>query len=81
MTKVKLPLYISWKQLKELLGWPYCRAHTWRMMFEPEYEDDRFPLRGKVGSHRNSHPMWYTPQVLDYYSRHGLPTPPDITFE
>lgn len=82
MKKVKLPLYISWKQLKEKLGWPYSRAHTWRMMFDKEYNDDPFPPRGKVGSgsHRNSHPMWYTPAVLDYFKRHGLTVPDDIEF-
>ncbi|WP_347264458.1 hypothetical protein [Nitrobacter sp.] len=82
MIKVKLPLYLSWKQLKQLLGWPYSRAHTWRMMFDPRYSGDPFPLCGKVGSnaHRNSHPMWYTPQVLDYFKRHGLTVPDDIEF-
>lgn len=79
MRQVKLPLYISWKQLKELLGWPYSRAHTWRMMFEDDYAHDPFPLRGKLGSHKSSHPLWYTPAVLDYFKRHGLPTP-DIDF-
>ncbi|YBW37908.1 hypothetical protein ACMYR2_0399 [Nitrobacter sp. TKz-YC01] len=44
MTKVKLPLYLSWKQLKQLLGWPYSRAHTRRMMFDQRYSSDPFPL-------------------------------------
>jgi hypothetical protein len=76
--KVKLPLYVSWSALKKLLGWPYGRAHTWRMMFEPKYAHDAFPLRGKLGTHRNAHPLWYTPAVLDYYKRHGLPVPENI---
>ncbi len=26
-TQVKLPLYLSWRQLKNVLGWPYGRTH------------------------------------------------------
>jgi hypothetical protein len=78
MRRVKLPLYITWRQLKELLGWPYSRPHTWRMMFEDKYALDPFPHRGKVGTYHNSHPLWYTPAVLDYLKRHGLPVPNDI---
>jgi hypothetical protein len=33
--KVKLPLYLSWSALKKLLGWPYGRTHTGRLMFDP----------------------------------------------
>ncbi len=77
---VKLPLYLSWRQLKDVVGWPYARAHTWRMMFEPQYAHDPFPLRGKLGTHRNAHPVWYTPAVLDYFKRHGLPVPENIEF-
>ena len=72
---VRLPLYLTWKALKQNLGWPYCRAHTWRMMFDKEYAQDPFPMRGKLGGHRNAHPLWYTPHVLDYFKQHGLPVP------
>ena len=78
--KVELPLYVSWSALKKLLGWPYGRAHTWRMMFEPEYAHDPFPLRGKLSTHRSARVVWYTPHVLDYFKRHGLPVPEDIDF-
>jgi hypothetical protein len=27
-TQVKLPLYVSWRKLKDVLGWPYGRTHT-----------------------------------------------------
>ena len=35
-------LITDWRGLKKL-GWPYSRAHTWRMMFDPDYADSRFP--------------------------------------
>ena len=76
--KVKLPLYVSWRQLKDVIGWAYSRAHTDRL---EHLERDPFPSHGKIGSHRNSHPIWYTPAVLDYFERHGLPVnPEDIEF-
>jgi hypothetical protein len=78
--KVRLPLYLTWKALKQLLGWPYERAHTRRMMYEKEYEDRRFPVCRKLGPHRHSHPIWYTPAVLDYYKRHGLEVPENVEF-
>jgi hypothetical protein len=57
-TQVKLPLYVSWRKLKDVLGWPYGRTHTNRLETEPEYYgDDPFPRRGKIGPHRNSHPI------------------------
>jgi hypothetical protein len=49
-------------------------------MFDPKYAHDPFPLCGKVGAHRNSHPQWYTPDVLDYYRRHGLRVPESVEF-
>lgn len=76
--KVTLPLYITWSQLKKLLGWPYARASTWRMMFDDRYANDPFPMRGKLGAYRSSHPVWFTPAVLDYFKRHGLPVPENI---
>ena len=80
-TTVKLPLYLSWRKLKDVLGWPYGRTHTQRLETDPKYYgDDPFPRRGKIGPHRSSHPMWYTPAVLDYFKRHGLPTPENVEF-
>src|SRR6516164_11052690 len=29
---VRLPLYLNWKALKQLLGWPYGRSQTGRLM-------------------------------------------------
>lgn len=78
--KVKLPLYLTWKKLKEIVGHPFSRTHTDRLMFDPEYSDRRFPKSTKLGDHRNSPPVWYTPDVLDYFKRHGLRTPDDIEF-
>ena len=79
--KVKLPLYLTWSALKKLLGWPYERTHTGRLMFDPAYANDAFPACRKLGPYRSSHPIWYTPAVLDYYKRHGLPIPENIDFE
>ncbi len=77
---VKLPLYLSWSALKKLVGWPYSRAHTGRLMFDEAYSHDAFPACRKLGRHRNAHPIWYTPAVLDYFKRHGLPVPENIEF-
>jgi hypothetical protein len=79
--KVKLPLYLSWSALKKLLGWPYGRTQTGRLMFDPAYAKDAFPASRKLGPYRHSHPVWYTPAVLDYFKRHGLPIPESIEFE
>ena len=79
-TQVKLPLYLSWRKLEDVLGWPYSRTHTDRLETDPKYAHDPFLRRGKIGSHRNSHPMWYTPAVLDYFRRHGLPVPENVEF-
>jgi hypothetical protein len=77
---VKLPLYLSWGALKKQLGWPFSRTHTGRLMFDPTYANNAFPACRKLGAHRNSHPVWYTPAVLDYFKRHGLPVPENIEF-
>ena len=78
---VKLPLYLSWRQLKNVMGWPYSRTQTQRLETDPRYSQDPFPRRAKIGpQHRSSHPMWYTPAVLDYFKRHGLPVPENVEF-
>jgi len=65
------PLVVDWKGLRNL-GWNLSRAHTWRMMFDPNYEDNRFPRCHKLGAHRNSHPYWRVADVLAYFEAHGL---------
>ncbi len=60
------PLIVGWKGLKKL-GWPYSRAHTWRLM-----EAGKFPECKKLGAYRNSHPMWRVKAVLAYFEAHGL---------
>jgi len=81
------PLVVDWNGLKRM-GWPYCRAHTYRLM-EPMIRDpkqrvkrgqeprmipnpDPFPRCGKLTSHRNGHPMWRVAEVLAYFEAHGL---------
>ena len=41
-------LIIDWRGLKKI-GWPISRAHTWRLMFDPDYADDPFPRCRKLG--------------------------------
>lgn len=65
------PLIVDWKGLKRM-GWPFSRPHTWRMMFDPDYGDNRFPRCHKLGKHRNSHPLWRVRDVLAYLEAHGL---------
>jgi hypothetical protein len=65
------PLIVNWKGLRRM-GWPYSRAHTWRMMYDPEYADSRFPAARKLGKHRNSPPVWRVLDVLAYLETHGL---------
>jgi hypothetical protein len=65
------PLIVDWKRLKNM-GWPYSRAHTWRMMYDPNYADNRFVECRKLGKHRNSHPVWRVVDVLTYFEAHGL---------
>ncbi|MGD1083002.1 MAG: hypothetical protein ABR881_32210 [Candidatus Sulfotelmatobacter sp.] len=79
--KVKLPLYLSWSALKKQLGWPYSRTQTGRLMFDPAYVHNAFPACRKLGPYRNSHPIWFTPEVLDYFKRHGLAVPENIEFD
>jgi predicted DNA-binding transcriptional regulator AlpA len=59
-------LIVDWKGLKRM-GWPYSRAHTWRLMAAGE-----FPRSFKLGSHRSSHPVWRVKEVLAYFEAHGL---------
>lgn len=59
-------LLVDWKGLKAL-GWPYSRAHTWRMM-----NDGRFPRCHRLGRHRNSHPVWRMRDILDAFETYGL---------
>jgi predicted DNA-binding transcriptional regulator AlpA len=86
---MKLPVVLSWKALKGLLGHPYSRTHTWRLM-QSSYEVERrradeglvvevipntdpFPPCFKLGEHTNSPPVWLTSDVLAWYRRRGIP--------
>jgi predicted DNA-binding transcriptional regulator AlpA len=68
---IEKPLIVDWKGLRRM-GWPYSRTQTGRMMFDPAYADKRFPACRKLGSHRNSHPVWLVSEVLSYFEAHGL---------
>ncbi|AVT83690.1 hypothetical protein [Rhodopseudomonas palustris] len=76
---VNLPLYLTWTQLKKL-GWPLSRTQTYRLMDDPAYAKVAFPECKKLGTHRNSRPVWYTPSVLEYFKTRGLPIPENVTF-
>jgi hypothetical protein len=87
-------LMLDWKGLKAL-GWPYSRQHTFRMMQrtitvsrkrrDGSREElalpnpDPFPQCGKLGYHRNSHPVWNAAEIADYFRAHGLPVTDELT--
>lgn len=73
------PLIVDWKGLKEL-GWPYSRAHTWRLM-DGGWEKTNgewyavqhpFPRCQKLGNGSQAHPVWRYADVLAYFEKHGL---------
>jgi predicted DNA-binding transcriptional regulator AlpA len=43
------------------LGIPYSRAHIWRLMDAGE-----FPQRFKLGAHRNSPPVWWLRDIIEW---------------
>jgi hypothetical protein len=49
-------------------------------MFDPQYAHVAFPACRKLGPHRNAHPVWYTPDILEYFKRHGLTVPENVEF-
>jgi predicted DNA-binding transcriptional regulator AlpA len=51
---------VNWKRLKAL-GIPYSRAHIWRLMAVGE-----FPLAFKLGTYRNSPPVWWLHEVYKW---------------
>lgn len=57
---------LDWKSLKEF-GWPYSRAHTWRLM-----EAGKFPRCVKLNETRNSHPVWKLVDVLEHLKAKGI---------
>jgi predicted DNA-binding transcriptional regulator AlpA len=59
-------LITDWRGLKRM-GWPFSRAHTWRLMAA-----GAFPQAHKLGRHRNSHPMWRVREILTHFEAHGL---------
>jgi predicted DNA-binding transcriptional regulator AlpA len=65
------PLVVDWKGLKKM-GWPYSRANTWRMMFDDDYADNRFPRCRKLGKHRNAHVVWRVAEVLAHFEARDL---------
>lgn len=78
--KVKLPIFSTWKVLKEIIGHPFSPSHTTRLMYDPAYADRRFPASRKIGTHRNSPKLWPTKDVLDYYKQYGLSVSENIEF-
>jgi predicted DNA-binding transcriptional regulator AlpA len=51
---------VNFRGLKSL-GIPYSRAHIWRLMRRGE-----FPSCFKLGSHRNSPPVWWLSEVIEW---------------
>ncbi len=54
-------LLVDWKGLKKY-GWPYSRAHTWRMINE-----GRFPAPLKFGKHPGSRVAWRWKDVSSFF--------------
>jgi hypothetical protein len=79
MSSVVLPFYLTRKDLKQKLGWTYSPTHTSRLS-DPRKNTDPFPPALKAVKHRNSHPQWYTPDVLAWLKRRGFPVPENLTF-
>lgn len=57
---------VDWKTLKAF-GWPYSRAHTWRLM-----EAGKFPQSIKLTEHRSGHPVWRMKDILAHFESLGL---------
>jgi len=56
---------VNWKGLKAL-GIPYSRAHIWRLM-----GSGSFPRAFKLGSHRNSPPVWWLSEIIEWLEAHA----------
>jgi predicted DNA-binding transcriptional regulator AlpA len=50
----------NFKAIKAL-GIPYCRAHIWRLM-----ESGEFPKAFKLGPYRNSPPVWWQKDIIEW---------------
>jgi predicted DNA-binding transcriptional regulator AlpA len=50
---------VRWEELRQFA--PYSRAHIWRLMYA-----GKFPRCFKLGTHRNSPPVWYLSEVLEW---------------
>lgn len=77
-------LMVDWKGLKEL-GWPYSRAHTWRLM-DGGWEnakgewvavERRFPPCARIGNGPGARLVWPYQAVLEYFQQCGLTLPSD----
>jgi predicted DNA-binding transcriptional regulator AlpA len=42
------------------------------MMFDPAYDENRFPRFRKLGKHRSAHVVWRVSEILSYFEAHGL---------
>jgi len=51
---------VNWKAIKAL-GIPYSRAHIWRLMGCGD-----FPQAFKLGKHRNSPPVWWLREIIEW---------------
>jgi predicted DNA-binding transcriptional regulator AlpA len=56
---------VNWKGLKAL-GIPFGRTHIWRKM-----KARTFPRCFKLGEHRNSPPVWWVSEVVEWLEAHA----------
>jgi predicted DNA-binding transcriptional regulator AlpA len=72
----ELPLLLTWKQLKTILGHPYSRAHTYRMMndreYSPPFPRPEKPLAFATGKVDRTRAVWMTSKVLAWYKAKGI---------
>ncbi len=61
ITMFKERLLVDWKALKKY-GWPYSRAHTWRMI-----KEGRFPAPLKFGKHPGSRVAWRWKDISSFF--------------
>ena len=51
---------VNFRGIKSL-GIPYSRTHIWRLI-----DSGKFPRAFKLGEHRNSPPVWWLKEVIDW---------------
>gem|GEM_PF-3366384 len=77
---IKLPALIDWKALKRLIGHPYSRQHTHRLMSDPilPFPRPRHLQDAPPGTVNRSRALWRTRDVINWYAAKGIVLDVDI---